>query len=615
MKILGISSFYHDSSASLIENGEIISAAQEERFSRIKHDNSFPSQSIKFILNDNNIKLNNIDYIVFYEKPFLKFERLIETYLAFVPKGFDSFKVSMPIWAKEKLFQRNLIKKKLLEIDENFDTKKKIYFSEHHLSHAASAFYPSPYEKACIVTLDGVGEWQTTTIALGNNDDIQILKNINFPHSIGLLYSAFTYFMGFKVNSGEYKLMGLAPYGEPIYVNKILDNLIDLKEDGSLRLNMDYFDFATGLKMTNKKFQKLFDIKPRENEDDEITKFHMDLSASIQKVTEDIVIKICKHALKITNQNNLCLAGGVALNCVANGKIIKELNIKNIWVQPAAGDAGGSLGAALALWHLKLNNKRQVVDNKKDTMKGSLLGPKYSNNEIAKILENQKNDFINFKKFENEDKLIFEVSNELNKGKSIGWFQGRMEFGPRALGSRSILADPRNEFMQRDLNLKIKFRESFRPFAPIVLKEEVSNWFDLDIPSDYMLITAKVKENKLINKKISAEAKGFEKLKILRSLIPAVTHVDNSARIQTVDTNINQKLYKLLKEFYRITKCPLLINTSFNVRGEPIVCTPEDAIRCFLSNDLDILVCEDYLIKKKNDYTIDLKLSKNFEKD
>ncbi len=614
MKILGISSFYHDSSASLLVDGKIVSAVQEERFTRIKHDFRFPSQSINYILKENKIRLNDVDYIVFYEKPFLKFERLIETYLAFVPKGFKSFKMSMPVWVKEKLFHRNIIKKKLLELDKTFDKEKKIFFSEHHLSHAASAFYPSPFNESCIVTLDGVGEWETTTIALGKNNNIEMLENINFPHSVGLLYSAFTYFMGFKVNSGEYKLMGLAPYGEPIYTDKIRENLIDLKEDGSFRLNMQYFDFATGLTMTNEKFNKLFSLKPRKNEDEKITKKHMDLAASIQKVTEEIVMRICKYGLNQTNQKNLCLAGGVALNCVANGKILTNLDINSLWIQPAAGDAGGSLGAALAFWYLELKKKRDV-DNSKDYMNGSLLGPKYKNDQIEKVILNYKNEFLNFKKYENEDELISIVASKLSEGKSVGWFQGRMEFGPRALGSRSILADPRNISMQKELNLKIKYRESFRPFAPIVLEKYAKEWFDLEVPSRYMLLTSKVNKTKLMNQMKTSIAEGFEKLKIKRSEIPAVTHVDNSARVQTVDMFTNNRLYKLLIKFYEITSCPVLINTSFNVRGEPIVCNPEDAIKCFLSNELDILVCEDFFIYKEENFKTDTELSHRFEKD
>ncbi len=614
MKILGISSFYHDSSASLLIDGKVISAVQEERFTRIKHDFRFPSNSINYILKENKIRLNDIDYIVFYEKPFLKFERLIETYLAFVPKGFKSFKMSMPVWAQEKLFHRSIIKKKLLELDKTFDKDKKIFFSQHHLSHAASAFYPSPFNESCVVTLDGVGEWETTTIALGKNNNIEMFENINFPHSVGLLYSAFTYFLGFKVNSGEYKLMGLAPYGEPIYTDKIRENLIDLKEDGSFRLNMEYFDFATGLTMTNEKFNKLFSLKPRKNEGEKITKKHMDLAASIQKVTEEIVIRICKYGLNQTNQKNLCLAGGVALNCVANGKILTNLDINGLWIQPASGDAGGSLGAALAFWYLELKKKRDV-DNSKDSMNGSLLGPKYKNDQIEKVILNYKNEFLNFKKYENEDELVSIVASKLSEGKSVGWFQGRMEYGPRALGSRSILADPRDVSMQKDLNLKIKYRESFRPFAPIVLEEHAKEWFEIEVPSRYMLLTSKVKKTKLINQNKTLITEGFEKLKIKRSEIPAVTHVDNSARVQTVDVETNSRLYKLLSKFYEITSCPVLINTSFNVRGEPIVCKPEDAVKCFLSNELDFLVCEDFLIYKLENFKTDTDLSQRFEKD
>ena len=593
--ILGISAFYHDSAAALIIDGKIISAAQEERFSRKKHDSSYPYNSIEFVLNYSNIKLNQIDHIIFFEKPFLKFERLLETYVAFAPSGFKSFSMSMPIWLKEKLFQKKLLFEKLKQHDENFNDINKINFSEHHFSHAASAFYPSPFEKAVILTLDGVGEWATTTVALGNKNEIKMLKEIHFPHSIGLLYSAFTYYTGFKVNSGEYKLMGLAPYGQPKYRQIILDELIDLKDDGSFKLNMKYFNYATGLTMTNENFSNLFGQKVRDPKKDLLTQFHMDLASSIQDVTEEIVLRLTSSLSREVKTDNLCLAGGVALNCVANGKILKKNIFKNIWIQPAAGDAGGSLGAALAFWYQELKNKR--LPSKNDEMKGSYLGPSFNNNHIEKTLKSLK---ANFKK-ESEENLISIVANELKNEKTIGWFQGKMEFGPRALGARSILADPRSDKMQKELNLKIKFRESFRPFAPSVLREDVNDWFDLNNDSPYMLLVSDVKKN--IQIPMNDDSKklfGIDKLRVKRSSIPAVTHVDYSARIQTVHMDTNPKFYKLIKKFKEITNCPVLVNTSFNVRGEPIVCSIEDAFRCFMGTNLDILICEDFILYKEN---------------
>jgi len=594
--ILGISAFYHDSAAALVVDGEIISAAQEERFSRKKHDPSYPHNAIKFVLNHSNLKLSEIDYIVFFEKPFLKFERLLETYLAFAPKGFASFSMSMPIWLKEKLFQKKFLFEKLKEHDEGFKDMNKIYFSEHHFSHAASAFYPSPFKEAVILILDGVGEWATTTVAVGKENNITMLKEIHFPHSIGLLYNAFTYYIGFKVNSGEYKVMGLAPYGEPKYKNLILKELIDLKDDGSFRLNMKYFNFATGLTMTNEKFANLFGQKTRDPKNDLLTQFHMDIAASIQAVTEEIVLRLASSIYKETKINNLCMAGGVALNCVANGKIFKKNIFKKIWFQPAAGDAGGSLGAALAFWYQELGNKRKLKENR-DDMKGSYLGPSFSNSEVENKLKSLG---ANYEK-KDEENLIISIANELKNKKTIGWFQGRMEFGPRALGSRSIIADPRSDKMQKELNLKVKFRESFRPFAPSVLRSDVNDWFDLNCDSPYMLLVADVKKNIQIPMSDKDNRLfGIEKLNIKRSSIPTVTHVNYSARIQTVHEDTNPRYFKLLKKFKEITGCPVLVNTSFNVRGEPIVCTIEDAFKCFMGTNLDILVCEDFILQKGN---------------
>ena len=594
--ILGISAFYHDSAAALILDGEIISAAQEERFSRKKHDARYPYNAVKFVLKDSNINLSQVDHIVFFEKPFLKFERLLETYLAFAPKGFKSFCMSMPIWLREKLFQKKFLFEKLKQHDENFNDINKIYFSEHHYSHAASAFYPSPFNDAVILTLDGVGEWATTTVALGNENEIEMLKEIHFPHSLGLLYSAFTYYIGFKVNSGEYKLMGLAPYGEAKYKNTILKELLDLKDDGSFRLNMKYFNYATGLTMTNRKFEKLFGQKARNSENEPLNQFHMDIASSIQMVTEEIILKLTKSLSKEYKSKNLCMAGGVALNCVANGKVLKNSFFKNIWIQPAAGDAGGSLGAALAFWYKELGNKRSSVETK-DQMKGSYLGPSFKNNEVEKSLKSLN---ANYQKLDDKN-LSENIAKELKNGKIIGWFQGKMEFGPRALGARSILADPRSDKMQKELNLKIKFRESFRPFAPSILREDLNKWFDLNYDSPYMLLVSDVKKEIQIpmntnDKKLF----GIDKINLKRSSIPAVTHVDYSARIQTVHKDTNPKYYDLIQRFKEITNCPILVNTSFNVRGEPIVCTVGDAFRCFMGTNIDILVCENFVMHKKD---------------
>ena len=607
--ILGISAFYHDSAACILKNGGIVAAAQEERFTRKKHDSSYPTNAVNFVLNYANLKLSEVDKIVFFEKPFLKFERLLETYVAFAPKGYVSFAKAMPIWIKEKLFQKNLLFNKLKEHDENYKSDKNLFFSDHHLSHAASAFFPSPFEEAVVLTADGVGEWATTTVAVGKNNHLEVKKEIHFPHSLGLLYSAFTYYAGFKVNSGEYKLMGLAPYGNPIYENKVRQ-LIDLKEDGTFRLDQTYFNYATGLTMTNEKFNKLFGQKPRDSKNEKITQFHMDIAASIQKVTEDIMISLAKSVRKEYGIKNLCLAGGVALNCVANGKILKEKIFDNIWIQPAAGDAGGSLGAALALWHIEQGNKRSV--NSKDDMKGSYLGTEFTQEEIEKEL---KSTGANFETLKYED-LINKTADYLSDEKAIGWFQGRMEFGPRALGARSILGDPRSDKMQKNLNLKVKYRESFRPFAPSVLREDLSKWFDINVDSPYMLLVANILPSKKIQ--MNDEQKklfGIDKLNIKRSEIPAVTHVDYSARVQTVTKETNNRYYDLISKFKEKTGCAVIVNTSFNVRGEPIVNTPTDAFNCFMGTELDYLVIGNCILEKskqnpnlKKDYTKEFEL-------
>ncbi len=609
--ILGISAFYHDSAASILVDGEIIAAAQEERFTRIKHDSKYPFNAVNFVLDYSGLKLKDIDQIIFYEKPFLKFERLIETYVAFAPKGFGSFCKAMPVWLKDKLFQKIMLINELKKHDNNFKDENKIFFSEHHLSHAASAFFPSPFEEAIVLTADGVGEWATTTVAIGKSNKLKIIKEIHFPHSIGLLYSAFTYYTGFKVNSGEYKLMGLAPYGRPIYEEKIINNLIDIKKDGTFRLNQTFFNYATGLTMTTQKFHDLFGASPRDSKKDKLTQFHMDIAASIQKVTEDIMIKLIKSLQDEFRIPNLCLAGGVALNCVANGKILKEEIFKNIWIQPASGDAGGSLGAALAFWHIEKNNPRLI--NSKDSMKGSYLGPEFTQKETEEELT--KNGAI-YEVLDDQN-LISKTAKSLSLGDAIGWFQGRMEFGPRALGARSILGDPRSPEMQKNLNLKVKYRESFRPFAPSILKENLHEWFDINIDSPYMLMVANIKEERTIE--MSDEEKklfGIEKLNIKRSTIPAVTHVDYSARIQTVHEDTNKKYYELIKKFNQITNCPIIINTSFNVRGEPIVNSPSDAFNCFMGTELDKLVIGNcYLDKKKQNPSLKKNYLKRFELD
>ena len=598
MNILGISAYYHDSAACLLKNGEIIAAAQEERFTRKKHDSNFPTHAINYCLKEAQIVASEIDNVVFYEKPFVKFERLLETYLAFAPRGFLSFIKAMPLWVKYKLFQKSLIIKELQNtLSPKVNWKDRLLFSEHHLSHAASAFYPSPFKRAAVLTLDGVGEWTTTSLAVGKDRDLTVIKEIHFPHSLGLLYSAFTYYTGFKVNSGEYKVMGLAPYGKPKYTKLIKEKLITIASDGSFKMDMSYFNFATGLTMTNNKFNKLFGGPPRLPET-KLTQRDMDIAASIQKVTEDIILRIAKNIAKETGERNLCLAGGVALNCVANGILLREKIFENIWIQPAAGDAGGALGAALTVWHMNQNGERNLKKNP-DSMKGSYLGPEFSDSEIKNQL---KSCGAVFKKFKKDD-LIDSVVSALVKKKAVGWMQGRMEFGPRALGARSIIADPRHSEMQKQLNLKVKYRESFRPFAPSVLSEHVSEWFELDENSPYMLIVAGVKKQKL-RKMTTREENlfGIEKLNIKRSSIPAITHVDYSARIQTVHKNLNPFFHALISGFKEKTGCPLIINTSFNIRGEPIVCSPKDAFKCFMGTNLDLLAIGTYLLFKEDQH-------------
>lgn len=608
MNILGISAFYHDSAAAILQNGKIIAAAQEERFTRRKHDPRFPKNAIQFCLEQANLSLNEIDYIVFYDKPLLKFERLLETYLAFAPRGFKSFLTAIPVWIKEKLFQKDLLLKELCKLSAEKqltedrklkpkDLYSKILFTEHHQSHAASAFYPSPYEEAIVLTMDGVGEWATTSVAIGRGNQLKMVKEIHFPHSIGLLYSTFTYYTGFKVNSGEYKVMGLAPYGRPIYAKLILDHLIDLKEDGSFRLNLEYFNYCIGLTMNNAKFDALFG-GPARHPSEPVTQRHMDLAASIQAVTEEIVLRLTRSLSKEYNISNLCLAGGVALNCVANGKILRDKHFKNIWIQPAAGDAGGALGATLCAYYDHLKNPRQIPANDEiDSMKGSYLGPEFSQQEIESRLNKVGAHF----EVLSDDSLIEQTAHALSEEKAVGWFQGRMEFGPRALGGRSILGDPRSPKMQKQLNLKVKYRESFRPFAPSILAEDVSEWFQLKEPSPYMLLVADVLEKHRRTMTSEEQALfGIEKLNVVRSSVPAITHVDYSARIQTVHEKTNPRYHALLKKFKELTTCPMLVNTSFNVRGEPIVCTPEDAFRCFMGTEIEVLVVGNCILKKED---------------
>jgi carbamoyltransferase len=592
MRVLGISAFYHDSAAALVEDGHIIAAAQEERFTRKKHDPSFPHNAIAYCIEEGKVKLEQLDHVVFYDKPFLKFERLMETYIASAPRGFRSFKMAIPLWLREKLFQKNLLRRELRKHSENFDGASQLLFCEHHLSHAASAFYPSPFDNAVILTMDGVGEWATTSAGSGDGHKLEIFQEIHFPHSLGLLYSALTYYTGFKVNSGEYKVMGLAPYGQPKYANLILDNLIDLKADGSFRLNMSYFDYCTGLTMTNDRFSKLFGA-PVRKPNELLTPFHMDVAASIQAVLDEIVLRIARSLAGQTGSRNLCLAGGVALNCVTNGKVLRDGKFDNIWIQPAAGDAGGALGAALAAVHIFKGRPR--VANGSDRMAGAFLGPSFSQTDIEQRLGAAGARFMVLP----EDKVIETTAQALANQKAVGWFQGRMEFGPRSLGARSILGDPRSPSMQKNLNLKVKYRESFRPFAPSVLREDVSDWFELDCDSPYMLIVADVLKDKRRGMTPEEQALfGIDKLNIVRSEIPAVTHVDYSARVQTVHAETNPLYYRLIERFKALTGCPVLVNTSFNVRGEPIVCTPEDAFRCFMGNELDLLVVGNCVLAK-----------------
>ena len=596
VKILGISAYYHDSAAALVIDGNIIAAAQEERFTRKKHDAGFPAKAIAYCLEAGGISITDVDYVIFYDKPLVKFERLLETYLAFVPSGFKSFLASMPIWLKDKLFLKDTLKKALVELSTNGTIKATdlppLLFSAHHKSHAASAFFPSPFEKAAVLCLDGVGEWATSSVWLGDGNTLEPQWEIDFPHSLGLLYSAFTYYTGFRVNSGEYKLMGLAPYGEPKYVDLILDNLLDVREDGSFRLDMSYFNYATGLTMTNAKFDALFGGPPRQAES-EITQREMDIARSIQVVTEEVVLRIARNIQKELNVDYLCLAGGVALNCVSNGRILREGPFRDIWIQPAAGDAGGALGAALSVWHEYLENPRDV--NSEDSMRGSYLGPRSSEDSIGNYLDSIN---ASYQQLDDEE-LMPRLAEILDNENVIGWSQGHMEFGPRSLGGRSIIGDPRSQKMQSVMNLKIKYRESFRPFAPVVKADKVSEWFEIDRRSPYMLLVAPVKKEKC--HEMTSEQKnlfGIEKLNIPRSEIPAVTHVDYSARIQTVHPETNPRFYKLLDAFDQKTGCPVLVNTSFNVRGEPIVCTPEDAYRCFMRTEMDYLVLENYLLSK-----------------
>jgi len=609
MRILGISAFYHDSAAALVEDGRIVAAAQEERFTRKKHDASFPHHAIGYCLDAVGAKLSEIDHIAFYDKPFLKFERLLETYVAFAPRGFRSFQMAIPLWLKEKLFQKSLLRKQLSQFDEEVSAEK-LLFTEHHLSHAASAFFPSPFEKAAVLTMDGVGEWATTSAAVGEGNRLELFQEIHFPHSLGLLYSALTYYTGFKVNSGEYKVMGLAPYGEPKYAKLILDHLIDLKPDGSFRLDMSYFDYCTGLTMTNERFAKLFG-EPVRTPDKLLTPFHMDVAASIQAVLDEAVLRLTRGLASQTGVRNLCLAGGVALNCVANGKVLRDGKFDQIWIQPAAGDAGGAVGAALAAFHQFKDQPRRIASS--DGMSGAFLGPEYAQADLEQRLKAAGARFTVMSEAEMVDTSAKALADQL----AIGWFQGRMEFGPRSLGARSILGDPRSPTMQKNLNLKVKYRESFRPFAPAVLREDVADWFELESDSPYMLLVADVRKDR--RRVMTAEEQalfGIDKLNISRSEIPAVTHIDYSARIQTVSEATNPLFHRLLTQFKRLTGCPVLVNTSFNVRGEPIVCTPEDAFRCFMGNELDLLVAGNCVLRKADqDASLKQDYSSAFELD
>jgi carbamoyltransferase len=612
MRILGISAFYHDSAAAMVVDGRIVAAAQEERFTRKKHDAGFPAHAIGYCLAEADCRLEDVDWVVFYEKPFLKFERLLETYVGFAPEGFRSFAMAIPLWIREKLFQRDLIGKALNKLGPNFDSKSKLLFTEHHVSHAASAFYASPFHEAAVLTMDGVGEWCTASKAIGRGKDLTLMAEMQFPHSLGLLYSAFTYYTGFKVNSGEYKLMGLAPYGQPDYVDVILDNLIDLKEDGSFRLDLTYFDYCTGLTMTNDRFIRLFGQPVRDPKKDQLTPFHMNVAASIQKVTEEVMLRLARALARESGVSNLCLAGGVALNCVANGKILRDGGFKNIWVQPAAGDAGGAVGAALAVWHQFLGHERALNGNC-DLMEGAYLGPAFAQKDVERRL---KDAGARFSVVSNED-IVENTATALASGEAVGWMQGRMEFGPRALGNRSILGDPRSPTMQKTLNLRVKYRESFRPFAPAVLRECVSDWFDLDADSPYMLLVADVRRERRLRMSNREEALfGIDKLNVPRSDIPAVTHVDYSARVQTVHAETNPRFHALISRFKAKTGCPVLVNTSFNVRSEPIVCSPEDAFRCFMGNEIELLVVENCMLRKsEQDSTLKANYHDQFDPD
>jgi carbamoyltransferase len=605
MRILGISAFYHDSACALVVDGNVVAAAQEERFTRKKHDSRFPANSVGFCLSRNKLRLRDIDYVVFYEKPFLKFERLLETYLAFAPKGLRSFRMAMPLWLREKLFQKNLLRRELQEFGgDDFDWATRLLFAEHHLSHAASAFFPSPFEDAAVLTMDGVGEWATTSVAHGSANSLEILKEIHFPHSLGLFYSAFTYYTGFKVNSGEYKMMGLAPYGKPKYTQLILDHLIDLKPDGSFRLNLDYFEYCTGLTMTNGRFDRLFGAAPRKPAE-LLTQWHMDMAASAQAVLEEVVLRMTRFLAAETGALNLCLAGGVALNCVANGKILRDGKFKNIWIQPAAGDAGGALGAALAAFHLFQSQPRRISG--KDRLSGAYLGPEFPQYEIEDRLRRLGARFMVL----DDTQLLQGCVDALVAEKAVGWFQGRMEFGPRALGARSILGDPRSPRMQSTLNLKVKYRESFRPFAPSVLREDLSDWFEMDTDSPYMLLVADVVERRRIPMTSDQRSLfGIDLLNVPRSEIPAVTHVDYSARIQTVHKETNPRYHALLSTFKARTGCPVLVNTSFNIRGEPIVCTPEDAFRCFMGTQIEVLAVGNCFLRREDQ---DPALARNYQ--
>ncbi len=611
MRILGISAFYHDSAAALVDDGRIVAAAQEERFTRKKHDSGFPAHAITYCLSEVGVAMDDVDHVAFYDKPFLKFERLLETYVAFAPRGFSSFKTAIPVWLKEKLFQKSLLKKEFKKFSDGYDWDKRLWFAEHHQSHAASAFYPSPFEDAAVLTMDGVGEWATTSLGHGHGADLDIVKELHFPHSLGLLYSAFTYYTGFRVNSGEYKVMGLAPYGAPKFARKILDHLIDLKDDGTFRLDQSYFDYCTGLRMTNERFDELFGGPPRDP-DSLITQRDMDLAASIQEVTEEIVLRLTRSIAAANGSRNLCLAGGVALNCVANGKILRDGGFDNVWVQPAAGDAGGALGAALLAYH-RLEGRPREVDNALDAMHGSYLGPSFDQADIERRLAAAGAKFTAL----DDAEIIQRTARALAAQKAVGWFQGRMEFGPRALGGRSILGDARSPLMQKTLNLRVKFRESFRPFAPSVLREDVAEWFELDGDSPYMLMVAGVQEDK--RRAMTADEEklfGIDKLNVPRSEIPAVTHVDHSARIQTVHAETNPRYHALITAFKELTGCAVVVNTSFNVRGEPIVCTPEDAFRCFMGSDIEVLAIGNcYLDKDDQDPALKLDYKDAFELD